>query len=300
MQILWAAILTLWVIWFVGRRREIERLASQLNPSLLPTDDTSVVALIVIGIVMLSLLGAGTIMLFTWGQRQASLIQQQRHFVSSVTHELRTPLASIHLAYETLAGRELPEATRKKLLSMSLVDIERLIRLVNQILISSRLDRGLSMFKDDISDNVIKSAVTDVLGTLTHLDAGILGRVTLDVDERLSWRGSQNAFNIIMGNLLENAIKYSPPKSQIQVSAVRSGDYLLISVADKGIGLSKRDKKKIFKMFYRSSDATSKAIPGTGLGLFIVKTTLEQLGGSISVESAGVGEGSTFKVTLPA
>ena len=300
MQILWAAILTLWVIWFVGRRREIERLASQLNPSLLPTDDTSVVALIVIGIVMLSLLGAGTIMLFTWGQRQASLIQQQRHFVSSVTHELRTPLASIHLAYETLAGRELPEATRKKLLSMSLVDIERLIRLVNQILISSRLDRGLSMFKDDLTNNVVKSAITDVLGTLTHLDAGILARVTLDIDERLSWRGSQNAFNIIMGNLLENAIKYSPPKSQIQVSAVRSGDYLLISVADKGIGLSKRDKKKIFKMFYRSSDATSKAIPGTGLGLFIVKTTLEQLGGSISVESAGAGEGSTFKVTLPA
>jgi signal transduction histidine kinase len=300
MQILWAAILTLWVIWFVGRRREIERLASQLNPSLLPTDDTSVVALIVIGIVMLSLLGAGTIMLFTWGQRQASLIQQQRHFVSSVTHELRTPLASIHLAYETLAGRELPEATRKKLLSMSLVDIERLIRLVNQILISSRLDRGLSMFKDDITNNVVKSSITDVLGTLTHLDAGILARVTLDIDDRLSWRGSQNAFNIIMGNLLENAIKYSPPKSQIQVSAARSGDYLLISVADKGIGLSKRDKKKIFKMFYRSSDATSKAIPGTGLGLFIVKTTLEQLGGSISVESAGTGEGSTFKVTLPA
>jgi signal transduction histidine kinase len=299
MQVLWATILTLWVIWFVGRRREIERLASQLNPSLLPTDDTSVVVLIVVGIVMLSLLGAGTIMLFTWGQRQASLIQQQRHFVSSVTHELRTPLASIHLAYETLSTRSLPENTRQKLLNMSLVDIERLIRLVNQILISSRLDRGLAMFKDDLIQNNVKNAITNVLGTLTHLDANIQRRVFVRVSEELTWHGSENAFNIVLGNLIENAVKYSPPKSPITISATSKSDYLALEVVDQGIGLTKRDQKKIFKMFYRSPEATTKAIPGTGLGLFIVKTVVEQLGGKIAVTSAGAGEGSTFKVTLP-
>lgn len=75
---------------------------------------------------------------------------------------------------------------------------------------------------------------------------------------------------------------------------------MIIAVQDHGIGLSKRDKKRIFKMFYRSEDATSRAIPGTGLGLFIVKTTLEQVGGRISVTSGGQGEGSTFEASFPA
>jgi signal transduction histidine kinase len=299
MQILWAAILTLWVIWFVGRRREIEKLASQLSPSMLPTDDTSVVALIVVGIVLLSMLGAGTIMLFTWGQRQTSLIRQQRHFVSSVTHELRTPLASIHLAYETLTSRNLPEETKQKLLVMSLVDIDRLIRLVNQILISSRLDRGLAMFQDDLKTINVAQSLRAIAETLNYLDRHILQRITVDCRDSLNWQGSQNAFNMVMSNLIENAIKYSPPKASIEIKAEDSPGGLKISVTDQGLGLMAKEKKRIFKMFYRSQDATGRAIPGTGLGLFIVKTTLEQLGGQISVQSAGLGLGSTFKVVFP-
>lgn len=299
-QILWTAVVTLWVIWFIGRRREIEKLASQLSPSLLPTDDTSVVVLIVVGIVLLSMIGAGTILLFVWGQRQSSLIQQQRHFVSSVTHELRTPLASIHLAYETLTKRSLSEDTQKKLLSMSLVDIERLIRLVNQILISSRLDRGLSMFNDDIKTIDVSRALNAVMETLTHLDRNLKERVKVDCPAGTTWHGSQNALNIVLGNLLENAIKYSPSKAPVEVIVQKLADQLDVQIKDFGIGLSKRDKKKIFKMFYRSENATSRAIPGTGLGLFIVKTTLEQIGGRISVSSSGQGEGSTFVASFPA
>ncbi len=292
--------MTLWIIWFVGRRREIEKLASQLSPSLLPTDDTSVVALIVVGVILLSMLGAGTILLFAWGQRQSSLIQQQRHFVSSVTHELRTPLASIHLAYETLTKRALPEETQKKLLSMSLVDIERLIRLVNQILISSRLDRGLSMFNDDVKTILIDDTLHSIMETLTYLDPNIKERVKIECPRDITWRGSPNAFNMVVGNLVENAIKYSNLKSTIEVFVQIKSDQLEISVKDFGIGLSKRDKKRVFKMFYRSDDATSRAIPGTGLGLFIVKTILEQVGGRITVTSAGRGEGSTFVASIPA
>jgi len=299
MQILWAAILTLWVIWFVDRRREIEKLATLINPNLIPTSDTSVVVLIVVGVVLLSMLGAGSIVLFSWGQRQTSLIRQQRNFVSSVTHELRTPLASIHLAYETLASRDLPEETRRKLLTMSLVDIDRLIRLVNQILISSRLDRGLTMFQDDIKDVNIFSALNEIIKTLSYLDNKITDRVKVNADKDLVWRGSCNAFNMVMSNLLENAIKYSPPKSDVEIEATISETQLTLFVKDRGLGLSPRDKNRIFKMFYRSSEAARRAIPGTGLGLFIVKTTLHQLGGSISVESPGLGEGSIFKAVFP-
>ena len=299
MQILWTAILTLWVVWFVDRRREIEKLATLLKPNLIPTNDTSVVVLIVVGVVLLSMLGAGSIVLFSWGQRQTSLIRQQRNFVSSVTHELRTPLASIHLAYETLASRDLPEDTKHKLLTMSLVDINRLIRLVNQILISSRLDRGLAMFQDDIQDVSIRTALDDVIKTLGYLDDKISERVKIQVDQSLTWRGSMNAFNMVMSNLLENAIKYSPPKSDVGIEARIADSNLVVSVSDRGLGLTQRDKNRIFKMFYRSSEAAKRAIPGTGLGLFIVKTTMQQLGGSISVDSPGPGQGSIFKAAFP-
>lgn len=299
MQILWTAILTLWVIWFIDRRREIEKLATLIKPTLLPTDDTSVLVLIVVGVVLLSMLGAGSIMLFSWGQRQTSLIKQQRNFVSSVTHELRTPLASLHLAYETLASRTLSEEMRQKLLSMSLVDIDRLVRLVNQILISSRLDRGLTMFQDDIQDVNVLSALNDVVKTLSYLDQEISSFVTIDVKKDLTWRGSLNAFNMVISNLLENAIKYSPAKSKVDITVIVNDLNMIISVKDRGLGLSARDRSRIFKMFYRSSEAAKRAIPGTGLGLFIVKTTLQQLGGSISAESNGLGEGSTFKATFP-
>jgi signal transduction histidine kinase len=123
--------------------------------------------------------------------------------------------------------------------------------------------------------------------------------MTLKCANDLRWRGSQNAFNIVLGNLLENAIKYSTAKGPIFVKAEKTKDFLKISIEDAGLGLSKRDRKRIFKMFYRSKDATSRAIHGTGLGLFIVKTTLEQLGGRIEVASAGVGEGTTFTASFP-
>ena len=299
MQIIWTAILTLWIIWFVDRRREIEKLAALIKPTLLPTNDTSVVVLIVVGIVLLSMLGAGSIMLFTWGLRQTSLIRQQRDFVSSVTHELRTPLASIHLAYETLASRSLPEDTRQKLLTMSLVDIDRLIRLVNQILISSRLDRGLAMFQDDIKDVNVKQSIGEVVKTLSYLDQRISDRIVTDIADNVTWHGSLNAFNMVISNLVENAIKYSPKRTPVEIKGSIIEGGLLIAVKDYGLGLTPRDKKRIFKMFYRSGDASKRAIPGTGLGLFIVKTTLDQLGGSIAVESEGPALGSKFTVTFP-
>jgi len=299
MQIIWTAILTLWIIWFVDRRREIEKIAALIKPTLLPTNDTSVVVLIVVGIVLLSMLGAGSIMLFTWGLRQTSLIRQQRDFVSSVTHELRTPLASIHLAYETLASRSLPEEMRQKLLTMSLVDIDRLIRLVNQILISSRLDRGLAMFQDDIKDVNVKQSIGEVVKTLSYLDQRISDRIVTDIADNVTWHGSLNAFNMVMSNLLENAIKYSPKRTPVEIKSSIIDNGLLIAVKDYGLGLTPRDKKRIFKMFYRSGDASKRAIPGTGLGLFIVKTTLDQLGGSIAVESEGAALGSKFTATFP-
>lgn len=300
MQILFVTLISLWVVWFVSKQRDLDNLADRFRAMGLQVEKSSGTAILVIGIVALVMVLVGSVLLFIWGQRQASFVRQQRSFVSSVTHELRTPLASMHLAYETLVSRPLPEETRKQLLAMSLVDIDRLIRLVNQILISSRLDRGLAMFQDDVTSIQVKDRLLEVAKGYLHLDSKLLDRLTIDADPDLSLMVSSNAFTLILGNLIENAIKYSPPGTPILVSACLEKSMIHFKVIDKGIGLDRKERRKIFKMFFRSERVTLRAIPGTGIGLFIVKTSLEQLDGKISVESEGKGDGSTFHIWLPA
>lgn len=298
-QILSVTLISLWVVWFVGRQRDMEQIVARFRGVELPVDTSSGVSVLVTGIVALVMVLVGSVLLFIWGQRQASFIRQQRSFVSSVTHELRTPLASMHLAHETLLSRDLPEATRTRLLNMSLLDINRLTRLVNQILISSRLDRGLAMFQEDIQVIRIAERLKGIVLNMTHLAADAPARISVDCPDDLAFRMSDNAFILILGNLIENAIKYSPAGSPIKIHVQPDGGMIRFSVEDQGAGLDKREKRKIFKMFYRGGQATNKAVPGTGLGLFIVKTSLEQLGGKIDVESEGRGEGSVFHVWLP-
>jgi len=298
-QILSVTLISLWVVWFLGRQRDMEQMLGRLRGIEPPIDPSSGTAVLVVGIVALVLVLVGSVLLFIWGQRQASFVRQQRSFVSSVTHELRTPLASIHLAHETLLNRNLPDATRDKLLNMSLLDIDRLTRLVNQILISSRLDRGLAMFQDDVQAIPIKQRLTEILQSLVHLDTSAMARVSINCPESLIFQMSDNAFNLILGNLIENAFKYSPPSSLIKITVEKQPHMTKFSIQDQGVGLDKRDRRRIFKMFYRGQQASKKAIPGTGLGLFIVKTSLEQLGGKATVESQGRGLGSTFHVWLP-
>lgn len=300
MQILFITMISLWVVWYVGRQRDLDKIADRFGALALPISKSLGVAELVFGIVGLVMVLVGSVLLFIWGQRQASIIRQQRSFVSSVTHELRTPLASMHLAYETMVSRSLPEETRSRLLSMSLVDIERLVRLVNQILISSRLDRGLAMFQDDITTIHVRDRLLDVAKAYLHLDPNLLERFRIEAPSDLTLKVSANAFILILGNLLENAVKYSPPHTPIIATAEIDQTMVHFKIIDKGMGLDRRERRKIFKMFFRGQTATKKAIPGTGLGLFIVKTSLEQLGGRIAVESAGKGDGSTFHIWLPA
>ena len=299
-QVLSIAIISIWIVWFLGRTREIARLTDKLGNLPITVDNATTLYTLIVGVVFIVMILVGSVLLFVWGQRQTSFIRQQRSFVSSVTHELRTPLASLHLAYETMLSRSLSDENRRRLLEMNLLDIDRLIRLVNQILISSRLDRGLAMFHDDVTMISVKSRLEDLVKTLAYLDpSGLPGRVEIKCDPALVFKGSMSAFTLILGNLVENAIKYSPLKSPICIEAKTSSSNIQFLVSDKGIGLNKRDRRRIFKMFYRGDEATSRAIPGTGLGLFIVKTAVDQLGGSITVDSLGPGEGSVFSVKLP-
>ena len=298
LQIVWLTIVILWVVWFLGQQETLENVkeligtASTINP-------TIGVFSLVIGCVLLGIILVGTVVLFVFTQVQSSLLRQQKSFVSSVTHELRSPLASLQLSFETLQRHKLQDTTRDKIFEMVNKDLERLSLLVERILIAGRLDKGIVDYKNGQDEIELKDLIHHVLAQQLHLDPNIAQRTTVMCSDSMVIQGSRLGFNIVLGNLFENAIKYAPMGSPIHI-LVEVKDYeLWIQLEDQGMGLSKKEQRKVFKLFHRSPRALSRAVPGTGLGLYIVRSVTLSMGGRIWVESEGLGKGCRFILALP-
>jgi signal transduction histidine kinase len=297
LQIVWIAITLIWVIWFVGQKAEMAELAQKFGSRAF--DSSTALVILIVGCVLLGMLLVGTISLFIFGQRQTYLASQQRTFVSSVTHELKSPLASLQLGFETMNRHKLDPDTAARVSGMIMADIERLKRLVDQILVAGRLDRGAFMFSDQNERCNIQALVAQIVDKLSYLAADLQTRLAVDLPEELTMKVASQTLDLVLSNLLENAIKYSPSGSPITLTARDTGDKVLFSIADRGHGLDKKDLRRIFKIFYRSEGATRKAIPGTGLGLYIVRSVIKVLGGRVWAASDGLGYGATFFVELP-
>lgn len=293
LQILWVAILLLWVVWFLNQKADLTRFATMIGQK--DFNPTYSIAFLTIGCVLLGMMLVGVVVLFVFAQRQSSLVRQQRNFVSSVTHELRSPLASLQLNIETMQKDNIPAEILNRLKEMALRDIIRLSTLVDRILISARLDRGILGFDSKADHIVLNDLLQEILNHNQHHDA----RLLIDCPAQITLVAPKIPLSLVIGNLIENAIRYSPKNSPITVQARTEGSQIHVSVTDKGIGLAVHEKHKIFKMFHRSPHAVKKAIPGTGLGLFIVRSIVEHLDGKVWAESQGLGLGSTFHVTIP-
>ena len=297
LQIVWISFVVLWVVWFINQKETIVRLSQVLGSSKFsgPTGVTTLVA----GSILLGIILVGTIVLFVFTQIQSSLLRQQRSFVSSVTHELRSPLASLQLSFETMQRPNLPDNIKEKLFNMVHSDLARLTQLVDRILISSRLDRGIIDFKTQIESFNLRAVIFELSEQLAHLDPDILDRLQVHCSRDIWVESIRLAFNLVLGNLIENAIKYSDKMTPIEIKVSCTRDELRLVVRDYGYGLNKSEQRKIFKMFHRTSRATKNAVPGTGIGLYIVQSMVHGLGGHIWVESEGPGKGSGFFVSFP-
>ncbi len=297
LQVVWLAMTLIWVIWFTDQQAELGILSKQFGKEYF--SNSVALGMLITGCILLLVFLILTIMLFIFGQKQSSLARQQKNFVSSVTHELKSPLASLQLSFETLKRHNLEGELKDRMLSMISGDIGRLSRLVDQILVTGRLDRGLTLDQDNEKSILLYDFIHSVAKHLTYLDSNLAERIVNNTPAKLAVRVPKGALNLILNNLIENAVKYSPKGSIITVSADKIENDLIISVGDQGLGLDKKDIRRIFKMFYRDETAVKKAIPGTGLGLYIVRTATKALGGKVWAESPGKNYGSTFYVSLP-
>lgn len=292
-QLIWVVMVVSWVYWFLGRNQEFRDLALRYKPELVTQGVEWLV--LVEGLLMLVAVLAGVYVIFLYWRRQAKLYMQQRTYISQLTHELKSPLASIQLHLETVKMRDLPKEKLETFIDTMLSDTERLNVLTSNLLMATRIEfrqLGEKAKRTDFSAFVagyLESKKSD-------LPEG--GRITAEVEQGIEARIDTEGMEMALRNLLENALLYSPVSPEIKVSLKRSGRYCHLDFQDNGKGLDKNELSKIFDMFYRVR-TPGENIRGTGLGLYIVKSVVSAHGGKITVSSPGPGKGSTFHITLP-
>lgn len=294
-QLIWVVMVISWIYWFIGRSKEFRNLALRYKPELLTQGMEWIV--LVEGLLMAIAILAGVYVIFLYWRRQAKLYLQQRSYISQLTHELKSPLASIQLHLETVKMRDLPKEKLDGFIDTMLSDTERLNMLTSNLLMATRIEfrqLGEKAKKTDFSE-----FVTGYLQSKSsELPEG--GKLTLKVEPHITATIDVEGMEMALRNLFENALLYSPVSPEIRVTLKRSmsGRQCVLDFQDNGKGLKKNELDKIFEMFYRVR-TPGENIRGTGLGLYIVKSVVNAHGGRISVESPGLGKGCTFHITLP-
>ncbi len=231
------------------------------------------------GTTFLALIVLGTIFVFRATRRQIRLSHQQQNFMMAITHELKTPIAIAQLNLETLQKRKLDEDKQQKLISNTLQEANRLNTLCNNVLFASQLDAGAyTSSKQEIHlTDLVESCIDDFKIRFPHRE------LRENISEGIYFFGEPLLLQMLVNNLIENAVKYSPKESPIAVSLTETNKKITLTVSDQGSGIADDEKKKVFEKFYRSGDENTRRAKGTGLGLYLCKKIAESHNGYISV-----------------
>ena len=213
---------------------------------------------------------------------------------------MKTPIASLRLYLETLESRQLDEAKRREFYKNMLVDTDRLLGTVEQVLKASEVrQRSTRKNWTEVDFGKLVYEEVELARTSHHLKAEEL-HLENAAEEEMLVLGNAEELRTLVHNLFDNALKYSDKRKDIAVDIKNPTlDTISLSVRDKGTGIPKSELKRIFKRFYRAQSTKAKQVKGTGLGLFIVRSVARRYGGDAYAESAGEGQGSTFFVKLP-
>jgi signal transduction histidine kinase len=246
------------------------------------------------GTIFLLLLLYGINLIRKANKKEHEYLDQKNNFLLSITHELKTPLATTKLQLQTLKKHQLSVEKQQELIDIAISENERLNSLIDNVLLATRMqenDYQMTKEKLDLSDMVTKIATTNYRSSIES------GNLKLDIQPNVFCFIDRLAFPSILTNLVDNAFKYSGELTEVGITLSRKDHTVVIEVRDRGIGIKDADKKRIFDQFYRSGSEETRRTKGTGLGLFIVKYLVEKHGGTILVKDNLPG-GSVFEINL--
>jgi signal transduction histidine kinase len=259
------------------------------------------IALLVFGIVFFLLIITGLVLNTTFLIREIRRNEQHDAFINAVTHELKTPLASIRLYLQTLKQREINEDKRQEFYDVMLADSDRLIQTVEQVLRAGQpgqRNRKLNFRKVDIGQ--LARECVDLTRVRHNLSTAAVAYAESLNGERPQVKADADELRAAITNLLDNAVKYSIKEVNVSVEVATLGEKkVAVRIMDTGIGIPSAQLKRIFRRFYRVPGRVMARIKGTGLGLFIVRSIVESHGGKVFAESEGPGQGSKFTIELP-
>jgi two-component system sensor histidine kinase SenX3 len=259
------------------------------------------VAFAILGILLFAALIAGVVLNTIFLVREVRRNERQDSFLNAVTHELKTPIASIRLYLETLQRRATSEEQKQEFYKIMLSDSDRLLATVEQVLKAGQLGQRHRLQNRTLIN--LESLVADCI-TITlqrhHLDPGSIILEPIPGAVRLHTLGIAEDLRTAVINVLDNAVKYSPEGVHVRCSlAIVNYTSIALTITDTGVGLESSQFKRIFKRFYRVPGRSLAKIKGTGLGLFLVRNIARQHGGDATATSPGTGLGTTITITLP-
>jgi two-component system sensor histidine kinase SenX3 len=254
--------------------------------------------LLFLGVLLLLLLISGVVLFTVFLVREIRRNEQKDAFINAVTHELKTPVASIRLYLETLQSRPVDDAKRKEFYDIMLKDSDRLLESIEQILRTGRISPASR--KPNLSRVDLGAVVDDCVARARALYNLRPESLVYRTSDPIMVLADLDEVRAAVSNLVDNAVKYSGSEVFVTVeTGVVDKRYASVRVCDQGHGIPKLQLKEVFKRFHRVPGPVSARVPGTGLGLYIVRSVAKRHGGRTWAESEGVGHGSTFVLQLP-
>lgn len=253
--------------------------------------------LLVLGVLFFSLIITGVVLNTIFLIREIRRNEQHDAFINAVTHELKTPVASMRLYLQTLQSREIDESKRREFYDIMLADSDRLVGTIDQVLRAARASQTKQLHRTRVDLKELVEECVQLARLRHHLPIEAVDYKNSASDTTVL--GDLEELKAAVLNLLDNAVKYSGHKIRVVVELAQSGGQLAVRVKDEGVGIPPSELKRIFKRFYRVPNTSALRVKGTGLGLFIVRSVAERHGGRAWAESQGSDKGSTFTLELP-
>jgi two-component system, OmpR family, phosphate regulon sensor histidine kinase PhoR len=254
-----------------------------------------------IGTVMFACVVLGVVAYLLLSIQQINLNRRQSNFIDSVTHELKSPIASLKLYLQTLGRRNIGDEQRQDFYRSMLMDVDRLDQLINHLLDVARFDHHKSSNSNGESRAIRLDLLLAGLADLTRQRYGFSAEaIKLDL-EPIQFHGRELDLNILFRNLIDNAAKYAsdPPKVSIVLEMAGKPGWLRVTISDNGPGIPRKMRRRVFGRFVRLGNELERTKTGTGLGLFLVRSVLRQLKGRITLDDLPKGQGTRFDVWLP-